>query len=26
VLACQGAGEALRAGFPPTFGVPLLDD
>jgi acyl-CoA synthetase (AMP-forming)/AMP-acid ligase II len=26
VLACQGAGEALRDGFPPTFGVPLLDD
>ena len=26
VLACQGAREALRDGFPPTFGVPLLDD
>ncbi|HEV8424502.1 MAG TPA: TIGR03089 family protein [Actinomycetes bacterium] len=26
VLACQGAGEALRAAFPPTFGVLLLDD
>jgi uncharacterized protein (TIGR03089 family) len=26
VVACHGAGEALRVGFPATFDIPLVDD